>query len=434
MYHFPGRYQKTAPGTDLTKLRIEYEEAAFQEITGSSNCADFAAGTCFSVANGDKASTDKQFMLTAVHHTARDWGVVTQDDQSTYTNRFCCLPRTLPYRPPMKTPRPRISGTQTAIVTGPSGAEICTDRYGRIKVQFHWDRYGKRNDHSSCWIRVAQSWAGRGWGGWTLPRIGQEVVVSFLEGDPDRPLVVGSVYNAEQTVPFSLPANATQIGLRTRSSMGGSAANCNELRFEDKKGSEQVYFHAERNLDTSVELNESHSVGADQSFTVGHDRSKTIARDETTQVGRDRTETVGRNETVTVALMRTHTVGVSDTLTVGAARVHSVGATEAITVGGSQTTSIGKNSSLSVGKDQTISVGGNETVSVGKDRSTSIGQGETLDVGKTITISAGEQIMLQTGSAKLTMLKNGDITIEGNQITIKGSGNVVIKGQKILQN
>ena len=126
------------------------------------------------------------------------------------------------------------------MVTGPGGEEIFTDKYGRIKVQFHWDRQGKKDEHSSCWVRVAQSWAGRSFGTWYLPRIGQEVVVTFLEGDPDRPLVVGSVYNAEQTVPFALPANKTQSGLRTHSSMGGSAANCNEFRFEDKKGSELV--------------------------------------------------------------------------------------------------------------------------------------------------------------------------------------------------
>ena len=134
------------------------------------------------------------------------------------------------------------------MVTGPAGEEIFTDKYGRIKVQFFWDRQGKKDEHSSCFVRVAQSWAGRNFGTWFLPRIGQEVVVTFLEGDPDRPLVVGSVYNAEQMVPFALPANKTQSGLRTHSSMGGSAANCNEFRFEDKKGSEMVTLHAEKDL------------------------------------------------------------------------------------------------------------------------------------------------------------------------------------------
>ncbi len=433
-FAYPGRYAAKGPGDALTKLRIEYEEAAYQEIAGQGDRPDFAAGTCFGLTNCDKADAGQQFLITAIRHTAQDWSLLAQDASPSYANSFRCVPGAIPYRPELKTLRPRIHGTQTAIVTGPGGSEICTDQYGRIKVQFHWDRYGKNNDQSSCWIRVAQNWAGRGWGGWYVPRMGQEVVVTFLEGDPDRPLVVGSVYNAEQTVPFALPANATQSGMRTRSSLGGSAANCNELRFEDKKGAEQVYFHAERNLDSSVEVDETHSVGADQSVSVGHDRSKTVGNDETTQVGRNRTETVGQNESVTIGLSRSETVGIADTLTVGAARIQTVGAAEAITIGAAQTISVGGDRSVSVGGDQSISVSGNESVTVGKDRTTSIAQGDSLDAGKTITITAGDQIVLQTGSAKITMLKSGDINIEGAQITIKGSGNVIIKGQKILQN
>ncbi len=442
MFDYPGRYEKKGPGEALTRLRIEYEEANYQDIAGSGGCDEFAAGICFALSNADKPDAGQEFLITEIHHTVQDWSLVTQDAKATYANSFRCVPSAVPYRPAMKTPRPRIHGTQTAIVTGPSGSEICTDQYGRIKVQFHWDRYGKHNDQSSCWIRVAQTWAGHAWGGWYVPRIGQEVVVAFLEGDPDRPLVVGSVYNAEQPVPFALPANATQSGVRTRSSLGGSAANCNELRFEDKKGVEQVYLHAERNLDTSVELDETHSVGHDQSVTVGHDRTKQIGNDETTQVGDNRTETVGNNESVTIGQARTHTIGTIDTLTVGAARFHTVGAAEAINVGAaqainvgaSQSTDVGSDRSVSVGGDQSISVSGGETYAVSKDRSTSVGQSDSLNVSKSLTINAGDQIVLQTGSATIMMKKNGDITIEGKTITIKGSGDVIIKGQKILQN
>ncbi|HEY8290583.1 MAG TPA: type VI secretion system tip protein TssI/VgrG [Acetobacteraceae bacterium] len=443
MFTYPGRYAKKAPGESLTKLRIEYEEGAYQEITGESGCAGFAAGSWFALADAGGQDNDKEFLLTAVQHSAQDLSLVSQDaDPPSYANSFTCALRSLPYRPRMATPRPRIHGTQTAIVTGPAGSEICTDKYGRIKVQFHWDRYGKKNDHSSCWIRVAQGWAGRGWGGWFVPRIGQEVVVSFLDGDPDRPLVVGSVYNAEQTVPFGLPANATQSGLRTRSSMGGSGATCNELRFEDRKGSEQVYLHAERNLDASVEADETHSVGHDQTITVDHDRKKTVVNNEMTMIGANRTETVGQNESVTISLARTHTIGTVDTLTVGAARVHTVGAAEAISVGAARTISVGAmqsvqvgaSQSIEVGSDQKVSVGGNDSLSIGKGRSVSIGQDDQLNVGKKLTISAGDEIVLKTGSATITMKKSGDITIEGSKITVKGSGDVIFKGQKILQN
>jgi len=443
MFTYPGRYEKKAPGESLAKLRIEYEEGAYEEITGASACAGFAAGSWFTLSDPGAEDNEKEFLLTFVQHAAEDWSLISQDAEAPhYSNGFTCAPRSVPFRPRMATPHPRIHGTQTAVVTGPSGSEICTDKYGRIKVQFHWDRYGKKNDHSSCWIRVAQGWAGRGWGGWFVPRIGQEVVISFLDGDPDRPLVVGSVYNAEQTVPFGLPANATQSGVRTRSSMGGSGATCNELRFEDRKGGEQIYLHAERNLDTSVELDETHTVGHNQSMTVGHDRTKTVVNNETMMIGANRTETVGQNESVTIALTRTHTIGTVDTLTVGAARVHTVGAAEAITVGAARTISVGAMQNVQVGGPQSIEVGGNQNVSiggtdslsVGKGRSVSVGQDDALNVGKKLMISAGDEIVLKTGSATITMKKNGDITIEGNKITMKGSGDVIIKGQKILQN
>ncbi|WP_153887071.1 type VI secretion system tip protein TssI/VgrG, partial [Pseudomonas aeruginosa] len=178
---------------------------------------------------------------------------------------------------------------QTAVVVGPKGEEIWTDQYGRVKVHFHWDRHDQSNENSSCWIRVSQAWAGKNWGSMQIPRIGQEVIVSFLEGDPDRPIITGRVYNAEQTVPYELPANATQSGTKSRSSKGGTPANFNEIRMEDKKGAEQLFIHAEKNQDIEVENDESH--------WVGHDRTKTIDYDETVHVKHDRTETVDNNET-----------------------------------------------------------------------------------------------------------------------------------------
>jgi type VI secretion system secreted protein VgrG len=223
---------------------------------------------------------------------------------------FTAMQSTQNYRPARVTPKSLVYGPQTAVVVGPSGEEIYTDQYGRVKVQFHWDRYGKMDENSSCWIRVAQPWAGKSWGMMAIPRIGQEVVVEFLEGDPDRPLITGSVYNNSQMPPYSLPANKTQSGIKSRSSKGGQSAHFNEIRFEDKKGSEQVYIHAEKNLDTLVENCESHSVGANRAKTIGHD--------ETTHVKHNRTETVDHNETVTVGKDIRITAGDSITLTVGA--------------------------------------------------------------------------------------------------------------------
>lgn len=442
-FDYPGRYQTMPPGQAAAKIRIEYEEAAYEEIVGAGGCIGFAAGTYFRLANAQGAAANTDYVLTSVQHQAEDWSLLALDAKpASYANSFTGLSRQVIYRPPMQTPRPRIHGTQTAVVTGPAGEEIFTDQYGRIKVQFFWDRLGKRDANSSCWIRVAQSWAGRNFGTWFLPRIGQEVVVAFEEGDPDRPLVVGSVYNAEQMVPFALPANKTQSGARTRSSLHGTAANFNEFRFEDLKGSELVLLHAEKDLETGVEHDASHWVGHDETTTIDHDRTEHVKHDETITVDnnrtetvhgnetitvdKNRTETVHQNETVTIDRNRTHTVMANDVLTVSQARSHTVGTSEAITVGASQEVTVGATQAIAIGADQAVSIGGNESVEVGKDYA--------LTAGKTIAIEAGDEIVLKTGSATITMKKNGDITIEGKKITIKGSGDVVIKGQKILQN
>ncbi len=191
------------------------------------------------------------------------------------------------------------------MVVGPAGEEIYVDKYARVKVQFHWDREGKRDDKSSCWIRCAQGIAGKNWGMIHIPRIGQEVVVSFLEGDPDRPLITGVVYNADQMPPYALPDNKTQSGLKTRSSKSGDESNFNEIRLEDKKGSEQILIHAEKNQDIEVESDESH--------WVGHDRKKTVDHDETTHIKNNRTETVDKDETITIQGNRTETVDKNET-------------------------------------------------------------------------------------------------------------------------
>ncbi|MBN8755487.1 MULTISPECIES: type VI secretion system Vgr family protein [Variovorax] len=397
------------------------------------------------------------------------------------------MPIDVPFRPPRLTPRVRMPGPQSAIVVGPDGEEIHADDFGRVKVHFHWDRYDKSNEKSTCWVRVSQPWAGKGWGGYFIPRIGQEVIVDFLNGDPDRPLVIGRVYNDDQPIPFG---SHTQSGFRTRSTPKGSAANCNEFRFEDKKGSEQVYLHAEKNQDIEVENDETHWVGHDRKKTVDHDetvhvkhdrtetvgnnekitigvnRTESVGNNETISIGVNRTETVGSNETITigsnrtitvgasetatVALQRTHTVGVNETITVGAAQEITVGAVQAVTVGASQTISVGANQSSSIGANRSVDVGANLTTnvgsdearSVGKGRSTSVGKDDSLSVGKNLVISAGDSISITTGSASITMKKDGTIVIKGKDITIDASGkinakassDIVMKGSKILQN
>jgi type VI secretion system secreted protein VgrG len=470
IYDYPGEYLKKAQGNDLVKLRMEEEEAMHTVLTGTSTCRAFLSGYRFDLEGHSSDAMNATYLLTEVQHAA---SVGDGYDTSTaaggeahYTNSFTCMPYDVPYRPQRLTPKPIVQGPQTATVVGKAGEEIWTDKFGRVKVQFHWDREGRRDENSSCWIRVSHPWAGKGWGAVSIPRMGQEVIVDFLEGDPDQPIITGRVYNAEQMPPYGLPANQTQSGVKSRSSKEGTPDNFNEIRFEDKKGEEQLFIHAEKNQDIEVENDETH--------WVGRDRRKTIDQDETTEVKRDRTETVGRNESITIGDNRTEKVGKDESITIGDNRTEKVGKDESITIGDNRTEKVGKDESITigdnrtenvgknesitigdnrtekVGKDESITIGDNrtenvgkdETVSVGNNRSHRIGDNDALSVGKVLSITAGDQITIKTGSASIIMKKDGTITIQGKDITVKGSGkitinannDIIMKGQKILQN
>lgn len=262
-YDYPGRFTKKADGTALAKVRLGALEGAADLLSGSSFSPSLCPGFKFTLADHPRKDVNKAWILRSVEH---------QLTQTLYRNSFVSLPSDVTFRPPMTTPRPVIAGTQTAKVVGKSGEEIWTDKFGRIKVLFHWDRLGKGDEKSSCWIRVTHGWAGKKWGSFFLPRIGQEVVVSFLDGDPDRPLVTGAVYNAEQTVPYALPANQTQSTVKSNSSKGG--AGFNEIRFEDKKDSEELYIHAQKDMLTEV-LN-------DSTTTITKNRTVTVTEGDET--------------------------------------------------------------------------------------------------------------------------------------------------------
>jgi type VI secretion system secreted protein VgrG len=236
----------------------------------------------------------------------------------------------LRYHPARTSMKAHVWGCQTAVVVGPAGEEIYTDDKARVKVQFHWDREGKNDAASSCWIRVASFWAGQGWGAIHLPRIGQEVVVDFLEGDPDCPIVVGSVYNAVKTPPYSLPDNKTQSGIRSRSSKGGGTANYNEIRFEDKKGSEEILVHAEKDMLTEVELDETRTVGRDRATTVANNETKNVGAKQSISIGSSKTEVVGTTVQVTIGSDETVIVGGSESCKIAGARTVQVGSIDSL--------------------------------------------------------------------------------------------------------
>jgi type VI secretion system secreted protein VgrG len=236
LYDYPGHYVQKDDGKVAAEIRQDAEETRFDVVTGSSKCRTFSPGYVFKLTEHPTLEDEKgkSYLITSVQHVASQPGPFsTSGDNFGYSNSFTCIPREGQYRPPRVTPRPVLSSVQTAVVVGPSGEEIYTDEYGRIKVQFHWDREGKKNENTSCWIRVAQNWAGAGWGLMQIPHVGHEVVVAFLEGDPDQPLVVGRVYNAEQKVPMPLPAEKTRSVLRD---YGG-----NETVMEGAKGKQFIH-------------------------------------------------------------------------------------------------------------------------------------------------------------------------------------------------
>ncbi len=254
-YDYPGLYGKQAHGSEIAEKRMEEVEAAYNVVHGESHCRSFSPGGKFTMKKHHvKGEENKGYVVTSVRHVGTvgsTYVVGMGDDGGSYGNSFSCIPDGVVYRPPRVSPKPTIQGLQTAVVVGPPGQEIYTDEYGRVKVQFHWDREGNKDEKSSCWVRCAQSMAGKQWGAMYIPRIGQEVVVVYEEGDPDRPLITGVVYNANQMPAYTLPDEKTKSYLKTNSSQGGDGYN--EIRFEDKAGEEQIFVHAQRNMDMRVQ-------------------------------------------------------------------------------------------------------------------------------------------------------------------------------------
>jgi type VI secretion system secreted protein VgrG len=283
LYDYPGEYEKSSQGETYARLRMEEEEVGHDLIDGAGNALMMSPGFRFDLTDHPRAKENDSYVITQMSHSGQSDAVFgdTGGGQA-YTNSFTCIPLSVPFRPARQTPKPTIRGTQTALVVGPSGEEIWTDKYGRVKLHFFWDRRSKKDENSSCWVRVSQTWAGKGWGAMNIPRIGQEVIVDFLEGDPDRPIVVGRVYNAGQAVPYPLPAEQTRSGIKTSSSKGGSGFN--EIRFEDKAGSEQVFVHAQKDMDVRV-LN-------DTKEWVGANKHLKVAADQMDEVGGDKHVTV----------------------------------------------------------------------------------------------------------------------------------------------
>ena len=430
VFDYPADLAKFDSGetSRVAKIRIQELQTNHMVGHGTGNAAGLATGYKFKLDQYPRKDLNIEYLVTGAKYviTSDAMAAGAADPGVECTATIDAIDARTPFRPARVTPKPVVQGAQTAVVVGPGGEDIYTDEHGRVKVQFFWDRLGKNDENSSCWIRVSHPWAGKEWGAVHIPRIGQEVIVDFLEGDPDKPMITGRVYNGGNMPPYALPANKTQSGVKSRSSKDGTPDNFNEIRFEDKKGSEQLYIHAEKNQDIVVENDETHS--------VGHDRSKDVGNNETVNIAKNRTESVGENESISIGKNRTETVEENENLTVGKNQSESIGQDRTLTVG--------KKESVSIGDDRTEQVSKNETITIGKDRKHNVTDNDLLKVGKKLMIDAGDEIVLKSGSASITLKKDGTITIKGKDITLDGSGkinikassDVVIKGSKVTQN
>lgn len=318
VYDYPGEYGVQNTGQTLARIRLEEAAMLMDTGTGKGGCARFVPGFTFSLTDHEMDGFNQEYLLMDIRHVGSQPQALAE--QSTagdilYTNEFTAIPSTVVFRPHRDTPKPAVEGVQTAIVTGADGEEIYTDKFGRVKVQFHWDRHGQRDEESSCWIRVASVFAGGNYGAIFTPRIGQEVLVDFIEGDPDRPIITGRVYNADNMPPYALPAEKTKSTIKTNSSMGGEGFN--EIRFEDKKGEEEIFIHGERNQDVRIKNDRKEWIGKDRHLVVSRDKIEQVDRDKNvkasqdlkSEIGRDRNLKVGGKDAVDIAGSKSLSVG-----------------------------------------------------------------------------------------------------------------------------
>ena len=392
-YDFPGGYRSAQEAKHLVGVRLEEAQTPGKIGEAWSNCPRISGGFSFQLTgHPSKAYDRKEYVASMVLHqlekSASDHDASTLVSKCSYMNSFRCITAGTPYRPPRLTPRPVVQGAQTAFVVGPDNEEIYTDKHGRVKVQFHWDREGKMNASSSCWVRVSQLWAGQGWGAIWIPRIGQEVLVDFLEGDPDRPIITGRVYNGINPPPYDLPADKTRSAIKSSSTPGGKGYN--EIRFEDKKGAEELYTHAQRNRTEVVRNEMSTSVGGGQSLSVGGARSHTVTGVETVKVKKDQDITVTGMQDVKVKKDQDVTVTGMQSVTVGKDQTVSVTGKQDVTVGGGMT--------LTISGDEVLRVKGElrETATKGKKI-----------VAKTVTIEVVEAVTIQCGGTTFKLGASG---------------------------
>lgn len=409
VYDYPGKYTDIEGGNGYARVRLEELQRKSHLCRGEGNALGLVAGGMFSLSVFPRSADRIEYLITGSELVFDELGLDDPDKKPRGSDpairrleiRFDAIPGTQAFRPPRQTPRPVIGGPHTAVVVGKEGEEIWTDDYGRVLVQFHWDRIGDHDENSSCWLRVAQGWAGGQWGSWFLPRIGQEVIVQFLEGDPDRPLVTGSLYNQALMPPYPLATNMTQSGIKTRSTKEGTADNFNELRFDDKKDEEEIYVHAERDFNRVVENNDTLKVGfekqedGDQTIDIYHNRTVTLDQ------GTDQLQ-IKTGDLVVLIDQGDSSLTISE---------------------GKRVTTIKANDELTIQEGDSIT-----TVSQG-DSALTVSQGDhavQVSAGS-CSIEAAQKIVLKVGNSSIEITPSG-ITLAANEIKLQATSAIEVDG------
>ncbi|MEN9904383.1 MAG: type secretion system tip protein VgrG [Pseudomonadota bacterium] len=413
-FDFPGPYAQRIEGERLARVRVESLQQRHEQFHAEGNALGLASGRRFVLQHHPHQDPRQQLLVSAASYRVVDQAQESgAADEEFFRVSLQVLPADQPFMPERCTQRPLITGPQTAIVVGRAGEEIHTDRYGRIKVQFHWDRYGRQDESSSCWIRVAQPWAGQSWGMIAIPRVGQEVVVEFLEGDPDRPIVTGRVYNAEQLPPYALPEHMTRSGIRSRSSLQGGVENYNEIRFEDRKGEEELRIHAERDQTLNTEHDRVESVGNDSHLGVGHDQFQTIKGERHLNVMKDASEAYDSELHRSVARDSIEQVDGERHLVVKLDSVESVGGEQHLEVAADRLIRVEKSQLAEVLQDWQLKVGGKLAADADQEIH--------LKSGVKLVLEAGVQISLVAGNSFVD-IGPGGVTISGTLVMINSGG------------
>jgi type VI secretion system secreted protein VgrG len=390
------------------KLRRTVHQRDAIRCVGVSTAIGMAPAVRFELVDHPQPDLADQYVVVAVEHTFGTYGL----GGTGYANSIECIPSAIEWRPERRRKRPRMPSLQTATVVGPAGEEIHTDEHGRIKVQFHWDREGKNDENSSCFVRVIQPWAGNGWGFVFLPRIGMEVAVNFIDGDPDRPMVSGCVYNGENVPPYALPGEKTKSTVKSNSSPGGNGFN--ELRFEDAAGSEEIFIHAQKDFNEVV-LN-------DHNTTVGNNQTNNVDVDQTQTVHGNQTETIDGNQEMTVNGTRTvHVVGAFD---------ETLDATETRNVTGDVTETFSANETRTISGSQTETITGSVTRTISGSQTDTISGSltETITGGITTT-TPGNLAVTAAGGINMTTAGAMLVTAAGGFTVLAPGGTKTVDGE-----